>query len=322
MNPDQIMMINAIKSIFELIMLVDSDTLRCRILDYDKDIKGIKKGVSSFEDFCDGLCENIHPQDREDFISFMTPEHFTAGLKERMSVSIECRIRQENRRYYWTEMIFIHADKEDEADGNNCLFMIRDINDRKKKDLAGEKDLRKKLKILESSYEELFEDNMKDEQTGCYNRKGLNYYVEKTLRETIKEGLCIFVCMADLNGLKHINHTYGHPAGDTALSVISSILIRYAPKDSRIVRVGGDEFLIFAPIRKDSRQPLEMEKNVDLAVEEYNKDHDGPFEVGVSYGWVVEEVTDDRNDIDDLIEEADQKMYGMRRVRDKYRRDP
>ncbi len=54
--------------------------------------------------------------------------------------------------------------------------------------------------------------------------------------------------------MKHLNDTYGHAAGDEAIRVVSGELINAAPSGGRTVRIGGDEFLIFASVDKDSTE--------------------------------------------------------------------
>ena len=64
-----------------------------------------------------------------------------------------------------------------------------------------------------------------------------------------------------------------------------------------------------------------MGAKVDKGLADYNRDHPNPYEVGVSYGWIFQPVSDDLLCFDELIEIADYKMYEMRLTRDKYRRD-
>lgn len=48
----------------------------------------------------------------------------------------------------------------------------------------------------------------------------------------------------DVNGLKTINDTYGHPAGDAALMRIADILIENVRGSDVVGRLGGDEFAV------------------------------------------------------------------------------
>ena len=231
------------------------------------------------------------------------------------------QIRHSDRKYSWSEVSFCNTTEEDSAQGNNCLFLVREIDERKTAELNKEAEERAMLKSLQDKYDALFEENMIDEQTGCYNRKGMKYYSDMVIDEAREKGRFLFVCVADLNGLKHLNDTYGHAAGDEAIAAVSSELLRSAPKGSRIVRTGGDEFLLFAALDKDSREPYEMNDKIDEGLKAYNGSHSNPYEIGASYGWVLRPYKERMTDLDEYVGMADAKMYEMRVERDKYRRD-
>lgn len=312
---------NAVKSLYQMIMLVDKNTFKCHIIDYNNEIKSVSPEIESFDLFSLKLYENIHPADRETFKKFASPDFFPSELESKVYTSIECRIRRTNHRYYWSWITFCNAAKEDSAGGNECLFLIQDIHDMKKKLLKQEAELRRSVMDLQGKYDALFEENMKDAQTGCYNRKGMKYYTDIVIEEAKQNNSHIFVCVADLNGLKYLNDTYGHAAGDEAIAAVSKVLLDSAPKGSKIVRTGGDEFLLLASIDENSDEPVKMEKKIDQGMDDYNKDHPHPYTIGTSYGWVVMPYEDGMSDIDSYVEMADSKMYEMKAVRDEHRRD-
>ncbi|MCR5747852.1 MAG: sensor domain-containing diguanylate cyclase [Lachnospiraceae bacterium] len=311
---------NAIRSLYQMIMAVDGQTHECRVIDHNRELQNISTDVSSFDEFCDKLYINIHPEDREGFRAFTDPDCFPKELKSNVFTSFECRIRQKNSQYYWSEIIFCNATKEDSSDGTDYLFLIRDVHRWKTKEIKAYAEQRFIINSLKNKYDELFEENMRDEQTGCYNRKGLKYYTNMVLDNARETGNYVFVCVADLNGLKHINDTYGHAAGDEAIAAVSSELLKAAPGGSKIIRTGGDEFLLIASLDKDCREPYEMSAKIDDGLMKYNKAHPNPFTIGASYGWILSPVKDDMVDLDDYIETADAKMYEMKVERDKYRR--
>ncbi len=312
---------NAVRSLYQMIMVVDGQTYECRVIDHNKELRNVSDDISLFDIFCNDLYVNIHPEDRDGFVDFTNPDYFPKELKSKVFTSYICRIRQANRQYYWSKIIFCNADEEDSADGQDYLFLIQDVHDWKTKELQAEMEQRAMLKELEHKYVELFEENMRDEQTGCYNRKGMKYYTDIVIDEARKSGKHIFVCVADLNGLKHLNDTYGHAAGDEAIKAVSAELLKAAPKGARIVRTGGDEFLLFAALEQGCIEPYEMSDKIDDGLNEYNKTHTNPFTIDASYGWVFLPMKDDMADLDEYIEMADEKMYEMKVQRDKYRRD-
>lgn len=284
---------NALRSLYQMILVVNDVTMECHVIDYNEELQNISKTITDFGSFCEDLYENIHPEDRESFDHFTDPNHFPHELSEKVYTSMECRIRQANGQYYWSEIIFCNATEEDSAVGDDYLFLLRDIHDWK----------------------------TKDQQTGCYNRKGMKYYSDIVIDEAREQKKYLFVCEADLNGLKYINDNYGHAAGDEAIAAVSAKLLQAAPAGSRIVRTGGDEFLIFAAIDYDSREPEEMGDKLKQGLKEFNESHDNPYEVGASYGWVMLPPEADMVDLDQYVALADEKMYAMKVKTDLHRRE-
>lgn len=312
---------NAIRSLYQAIMLVNEKSYSCNIIDYNVELRSITQEIHMFDEFCDLLYKNIHPEDRENFDHFTDPNYFPGILEEKVHTSLECRIRHADNKYYWSEIIFCNATEEDSSVGHDYLFLIQDIHDWKTQELTDEAEQRGLISDLKNRYDVLFEENMIDQQTHCYNRKGMKYYSDIVINEAKEQDKFLFVCVADLNGLKYLNDTYGHAAGDEAIAAVSSELLNAAPEGSRIVRTGGDEFLMFSALNKDSKEPDMFNERVDAGLKKYNEEHPNPFEIGASYGWVLLPVKDGMIDLDEYIEMADSKMYEMKTKRDKYRRD-
>ena len=229
---------NAIKSLYQLIMVIDVSEGKGIIADRNEEFSYLAGDNDDYGIFIKALYKNIHPGDRERFREFTSRDNIPDILSESVSTSMECRIRRGNKGYCWSEIIFCNASEEDKAGGNEYFLLIRDIHDLKTESLKKEREERRILLTLQKNYDSLFEENMTDQQTGCYNRKGLKYYTEKVIKEAEESGKSLFVCVADLNGLKYMNDTFGHAAGDEAISVVSSALIKAAPGGSSIVRTG------------------------------------------------------------------------------------
>ena len=84
----------------------------------------------------------------------------------------------------------------------------------------------------------------KDPLTGV---KSKHAYVEleQEIAKKIYDGTCddFAVVVCDVNGLKHINDTLGHQAGDRYIRDASSLICKYY-KHSPVFRIGGDEFCV------------------------------------------------------------------------------
>ncbi len=318
---------NSIRSLFQMIVVVNDSDGQCVIFDQNKELENILKNDAAgkegipFEKLRRDVIKNIHPADRDSFALFTEHDTYVGELKEHVHLSMECRLRHADSKYYWSEIIICNTTAVDSTEGNDSLFMVRDINARKINELNRETEEKAVLKNLQDRYDALFEENMTDQQTGCYNRKGLKHYTDIVIEDAAKHERNLFVCVADLNGLKHLNDTYGHAAGDEAIRVVSQELKNAAPSGSKVVRIGGDEFMIFASVDKTSSEPEEFGEKVDNGIRAYNEAHSQPYTVGTSYGWVLLPPKKGMRSLDEYIEMADAKMYEMRMERDKYRRE-
>ncbi len=311
---------NAIRSLYLLILTVNGDTQACTCIDQNPELRHLSD-FRSFDRFCDRLVANIHPEDREIFRGFINDDLLPDELEREVHVSCQCRIRHADGLYYWSEVIFCHATAVDCTDGHDYLFLIRDIHRWKTRELGIEAEQRAIFRELQEKYEDLLEENMRDEQTGCYNRKGMKYYTDIVLEEARKTGKHLFVCVADLNGLKHLNDTWGHAAGDEAIAAVSAELFKAAPTGSRIVRTGGDEFLLMGAVSADSEEPAQLGDKLDAGMAAYNAIHDNAYKIGVSYGWVLLPVREGMVSLDEYIALADARMYEMKFQRDEFRRE-
>ena len=318
---------NSIRSLFQMIALVSDDDGKCSIIDHNRELANInfdgrnEENTGRFAALRRSLKKNIYPEDRGEFADFSDRDLYVERLSEQIYLSMECRLRHADGKYYWSEIIICNSTAEDSTEGNDIIFLIRDINTRKLQELAREAEDQEIISGMRSQYDELFEENMTDQQTGCYNRKGKIYYFDIVNDEAKADNCDLFVCVSDLNGLKHLNDTYGHEAGDIAIKAVSDELKKAAPTGSKIVRIGGDEFLLFAAVEKGSSEPDDFGGKVDAGVAEYNKSADNVFDVGVSYGWILRPPVDNMDQFEEYIKEADAKMYEMRMLRDEYRRD-
>jgi diguanylate cyclase (GGDEF)-like protein/PAS domain S-box-containing protein len=86
--------------------------------------------------------------------------------------------------------------------------------------------------------------SLHDRLTDLYNR---NYVEEEMNRLDTRRQLPITIIMADVNGLKLINDTYGHDQGDELLKIAAGILSSSCREEDIVSRWGGDEFVILLP---------------------------------------------------------------------------
>ena len=121
-----------------------------------------------------------------------------------------------------------------EVDGVPCVVeMISCLDDETLLDAEGREVLIKKFAHYRR---ELYADAL----TGSYNRR---YFEDRLKEQRMDAG----IAMIDLDDLKTYNDTYGHMAGDKVLMTVAEAIISCICKTDRLVRYGGDEFLLVMP---------------------------------------------------------------------------
>lgn len=164
---------------------------------------------------------------------------------------------------------------------NEVLAILRDITKRK--------ELEKRLEYL--SY--------KDQLTNLYNRR---FYEEELERLDVKENLPLTIILGDVNGLKLINDSFGHAAGDELIKKAAEIIRKSCSPEDIIARIGGDEFVIVLP-KKDEHEAEQIIKHINkLASGEKVQNID----VSISFGY---ETKINNEDIEAVFTKAEDYMY-------------
>jgi diguanylate cyclase (GGDEF)-like protein len=155
--------------------------------------------------------------------------------------------------------------------------------------------------------------------TGLYNRRGFFTVLKKLLNTPSNSGRILSLFSIDMDKLKTINDTYGHEHGDIAIQTLSRAILKYVRDDGIAARYGGDEFA-FAIIgdRKLEGDIKKIRNEIEESADSDPAMTDKPFEVGASLG-VAERVIDSSIDIEDMILEADSKMYADKMARKRFR---
>ena len=87
----------------------------------------------------------------------------------------------------------------------------------------------------------------RDNLTGLYNRHYLQERIIVELTNAQARGYPLSLALLDIDHFKHINDTYGHPAGDTILRKVGFLLKTNVRKGTVVARWGGEEFMVVFP---------------------------------------------------------------------------
>lgn len=93
----------------------------------------------------------------------------------------------------------------------------------------------------------LREEAQVDAKTGLYNAKYFGEIMEEELRRARRFSRPLAVVMSDLDGLRYINNTYGHLAGDAVLTAVGEIIRTSVREYDVAARFGGEEFVLLMP---------------------------------------------------------------------------
>lgn len=144
-----------------------------------------------------------------------------------------------------------------------------------------------------------------DPLTGCANRRALAEDLRRAVASALQDGLDLGVVAIDLDGLKKVNDTEGHAAGDAALLHLVSAVRNSLRESDGFYRIGGDEFVVLAPFT-DAAGLSELMHRIEGAGAP-------PFSWGIasiaSFGFVA------GDDPHQLLQTADADLYERRRNR-------
>ena len=166
--------------------------------------------------------------------------------------------------------------------------------------------------------EELWELALVDDLTGLHNRRAFTLLAEQAIKESARAGRPVIALFVDVDGLKTINDTHGHTAGDQLLRLVAGAL-QAACRDSDIIgRLGGDEFVILlaGADRVDG-----IEARLAACLAEAAKTVAYPVSVSVGLAVCQPEADHDCS-LDELIERADQAMYAQKARKRHASREP
>lgn len=164
--------------------------------------------------------------------------------------------------------------------------MYNDITERKKEE--------DKIKYL----------SFHDQLTGLYNR---HYFEDTISRLNHSRKLPVGVITADIDNLKQINDLYGHNIGDKYIKMTAKVIKSSIREGDIASRIGGDEFAIILP-EVERQDIINIKERIREKIENIDfKDLD----FSISIGFEIK--TSQEENLDDIINDSDKKMYRMKK---------
>lgn len=163
-----------------------------------------------------------------------------------------------------------------------------------------------RLAMSDSENKSLLEQVRTDQLTGLGNRGRMQVDLPLRFAQASEKGPAMLLLL-DLNGFKHYNDTFGHPAGDELLTRIGGELHRALGDEGMAYRIGGDEFCVLLTCPPERFDAMTHETVQALTAT-------GPgFEVSASWGAV--QVPEEESEPSAALQLADVRMYAQKESR-------
>lgn len=173
-------------------------------------------------------------------------------------------------------------ESDQQTKGVRLIGMIQDVTERK---CAEEK-------VVYLSFH--------DQLTGLYNRR---FFEEELKRLDVARNYPLTLVMGDVNGLKLINDSFGHVAGDELLKNVAEVLRKGCRADDIIARLGGDEFVILLPNTDTAETEQILLRIKELALQA----RESSIELSISFGYETKRSEDE--DMREALKKAEDHMY-------------
>ena len=273
---------------YEVIYLVNIVTNEYTEYSASENYRKLKVGTTGKDFFAESqmnMKRDIYEPDLPMMSTVMQKENLMKGISTYGKVPVNYRLMLDGRPQY----VSLYAVRPQD-DSDHIIIAVANIDEAMQKEFA---------------YQDMAN---KDSLTGVKNKRAyaqaeaeLDDYIAKFTQPPFSVVVC------DINGLKEVNDTKGHNAGDAFIRNACSIICNIF-KHSPVFRIGGDEFaVIMKGSDYDERTHLMEELNKVL---EANK-HNGMVILAAG-------ISDFDPDMDmrvqDVFERADNLMYDNKKI--------
>ncbi len=149
--------------------------------------------------------------------------------------------------------------------------------------------------------------------TGLANRALFYDRLRQALALARRQSRPVGILNLDMDGLKAINDTFGHRAGDAVIREFAQRIHRAARESDTVARLGGDEFgVVLSQLEgRDGAARVADRMALEISLPFAFEDVALPIEASIGLALFPEDATE----LDALVEQADRSMYAVKRSR-------
>jgi diguanylate cyclase (GGDEF)-like protein len=151
-----------------------------------------------------------------------------------------------------------------------------------------------------------------DYLTGVNNARALFERLNQELSHSKRDGVPLTVMVCDLDGFKQVNDRFGHSAGNKVLQAFAKGLLKITREYDVPARFGGDEFVLVLPGLKADAVGHKIH-SLSVLASEASRTVCGVSILSASVG--IASFPDDGVTADELLGEADRRMYAYKKSR-------
>ena len=275
---------------FDLIYYIDCESAHYAEFSVKRksgELKVQEEGTDFFATSRKNLDRLIFSEDRERIRNFLDRDHLISGLENRRHLTEDYRMLVNGGKTQYTRMEVTYS-----SDRSHFIICVENRDN----DVRREQEHLAALSLAN-------EMARRDELTHVKNKTAY-HEKEKELQKQIDDGCDAFgIVVCDINGLKTINDTEGHRAGDEYIRACCMLICR-TYQHSPVYRIGGDEFTVILR-GEDFANREKLLADLRRQVEENVRIGEGPI---VALGMAEYQPEED-GFVADVFTRADSRMY-------------
>ena len=275
---------------YDLIYYIDCETAHYAELSAKRKSGALKvqeEGADFFATSRKNLNRLIYVEDRERIRNFLDRDHLISGLEDRRQLTEDYRMNVGGGKTQYTRMEVTYS-----SDHSHFIICVENRDN----------DVRREQEHL-AALSMANEMARRDELTQVKNKTAY-HETEKELQRLIdEEGDPFGIVVCDINGLKMINDTEGHRAGDEYIRACCALICRVY-QHSPVYRIGGDEFAVILR-GEDFANREKLLADLQRQVEGNVRMSEGPV---IASGMATLQPEEDRL-VEDVFTRADNRMY-------------